>query len=260
MYNQDYDEKMRISICHNIFLDQMKSIDVCLSPDLIHLYELEGKITVVVDILRFTSCIVTGIANGVKEIIPFASLEDCRMMRSQGYFIAGERGGQKLEDFDIGNSPFNYMEEHLKGERIAVTTTNGTLAIDRSKESDEIIIGSFLNISAIADYLRNKPNDVLLVCAGWKGRINLEDTLFAGALAVMLEDDYESADDAVIVARKIYSENSGQMMDLIRNSSHAMRLKKFNVKNDIDFCLTHDQYNVVPVLREGKIVEYSSSV
>lgn len=232
----------------------MKSIDVCLSPDLIHLYELEGKITVVVDILRATSCIVSGIASGVKEIVPFASLKDCRMMKAQGYFIAGERGGEKMKDFDIGNSPFSYMEEYLKGEKVAVTTTNGTQAINKSMDSEEIIIGAFLNLTTVAKYLESKPNDVLIVCAGWKGRVNLEDTLFAGALVSALEADYEFADDAVLVARSLFELGKENMADLIKGSSHAKRLNKFNVIRDIEFCLTLDEFDVVPVLREGRIV------
>jgi 2-phosphosulfolactate phosphatase len=235
----------------------MKYIDICLSPDLIHLYELEGKITVVVDILRATSCIVSGIASGVKEIRPFASLEDCRMMKAQGYYIAGERGGQKVEDFDIGNSPFSYMEDYLKEEKVAVTTTNGTQAIDKSLGSDEVIIGSFLNLSAIASYLTSKPNNVLIVCAGWKGRVNLEDTLFAGALVSALESDYDFADDAVLVARSLFELGKDNMADLIKGSSHAKRLNKFNVVRDIEFCLTMDEFDVVPVLKEGKIVNGS---
>ena len=232
----------------------MKSIDVCLSPDLIHLYDLKGKIVVVVDILRATSCIVSGIASGVKEIIPFASLEDCRMMKAQGYYIAGERGGQKVEDFDIGNSPFSYMEDHLRGEKVAVTTTNGTQAIDKSLEAEEIIVGAFLNLSTVVEYLEARPNDVLIVCAGWKGRVNLEDTLFAGALVSSLESDYDFADDAVLVARSLFELSKENMSDLVKGSSHAKRLRKFNVIRDIEFCLTLDKFDVLPILKEGRIV------
>jgi len=232
----------------------MKSIDVCLSPDLIHLHDLKGKITVVVDILRASSCITAGIANGIEAIVPFASVEDCRKMKAKGYFTAGERGGKKIEDFDIGNSPFSYMEDYLKGERVAVTTTNGTQAIDKSRDSDEIIIGSFLNISAVANYLKSKPNDVIICCAGWQGRVNLEDTMFAGALGQKLESDYVFADDAILVAFSSYLKNKDNMLEVIENSSHAKRLRRFNVKRDIEFCLTFDEFEVVPVLKEGRIV------
>ena len=231
----------------------MKSLHVCLSPDLIGLYDLEGKLTVVVDILRATSCITTGIAHGVESIKPFASVDECRAMRAKGYYIAGERGGEKVSDFDIGNSPFSYMEDHLKGEKVAVTTTNGTQVIELSKGSEEIIIGSFLNIKAVVKYLKKKPNDVLIFCAGWKGHVNLEDTLFAGALASKLGSEYTLADDAGLVAKSVYNDNKLNLLGFILKSSHAQRLKKFNVNHDIEFCLTLDEYDVVPVLKKGEI-------
>lgn len=134
----------------------MNNIDVCLSPELLHQYELRGKIAVVVDILRATSCMVSGLAAGVAAIKPLAELEVCRGLKQEGYFIAGERNGSKVEGFDIGNSPFEYMEPHLKGRKVAVTTTNGTLAISRSAEADQIIIGAFLNLGAVASYIQQQ--------------------------------------------------------------------------------------------------------
>src|SRR5690606_3125852 len=112
----------------------------------------------------------------VKSITPFAALEECLSMKSKGYFTSGERDGKKVDGFDLGNSPFEYMDEKLKGQRIAFTTTNGTQAIAKSIGAREIIIGSFLNLTALTNYLNEGQNDILVVCAGWKGRFNLEDT------------------------------------------------------------------------------------
>ena len=127
----------------------MKKIDVCLSPDLMHLYQTNHRSVVVVDILRATSCMTTAFAFGIKSITPFASLEDCRAMKAQGYYTSGERDGKKVDGFDLGNSPFEYMAENLKGQRIAFTTTNGTQAIAKALGAKEIVIGSFLNLSAV---------------------------------------------------------------------------------------------------------------
>src|SRR6188768_1930193 len=121
----------------------MKTIDVCLSPDLMHLYKVHDRTVVVVDILRATSCMTTAFANGITEIAPFADLDACLAMKSKGYFTAGERDGKKVDGFDLGNSPFEYMDENLRGKKIAFTTTNGTEAIARSHGAREIIIGSF---------------------------------------------------------------------------------------------------------------------
>src|SRR5688572_30244568 len=160
----------------------MKTIDVCLSPDLMHLYDVRDKTVVVIDILRATSCMTTAFAHGINSITPFAQLEDCLAMKAKGYFTAGERDGKKVDGFDLGNSPFEYQSPHLKGQKIAFTTTNGTQAIVKSLGAREVIIGSFLNLSAVADHLKNSTENILVVCSGWKGRVNLEDTLFAGAV------------------------------------------------------------------------------
>jgi 2-phosphosulfolactate phosphatase len=229
----------------------MKTIDVCLSPDLMHLYEVQDKTVVVVDILRATSCMTTAFAFGIKSITPFAKLEDCLAMKEKGYFTAGERDGNKVDGFDLGNSPFEYMEEKLKGKRIAFTTTNGTQAIAKSVGAREIVIGSFLNLSAVTEYVSKSDNNVLVVCAGWKGKVNLEDTLFAGALVDLLSDHTEPDCDAPLAAQHLYQQAKGDLNGFLENSSHVKRLAKLNIHKDISFCLTPDQYSVVPVLRNG---------
>jgi 2-phosphosulfolactate phosphatase len=229
----------------------MKTIDICLSPDLMHLYDVSDKAVVVVDILRATSCMTTAFAHGIESITPFAKLDDCLAMKSKGYFTAGERDGKKVEGFDLGNSPFEYMEENLKGKKIAFTTTNGTQAIAKSAGAKEIIIGSFLNLSAVADYLKNLPYPVLVVCAGWKGKVNLEDTLFAGALVELLKDHTEPDCDAPLAAQHLYNMAKQDLFYFLKESSHVKRLAKLNIYKDIQFCLTCDQYNLVPVLRDG---------
>src|SRR5882757_4175573 len=108
----------------------MRSIDVCVSPELMHLYDVQNRTVVVVDILRATSCMVTAFAHGATSITPFANLDECRDMKAKGYITSGERNGEKMPGFDKGNSPFEYAGDQVKGQRIAFTTTNGTQAID----------------------------------------------------------------------------------------------------------------------------------
>ncbi len=229
----------------------VKTIDVCLSPDLMHLYNVSDKTVVVVDILRATSCMTTAFAHGINAIKPFAKLDDCLAMKAHGYFTAGERDGKKVEGVDLGNSPFEYMEEKLKGQNIAFTTTNGTQAIAKSDGAKEIIIGSFLNLSTVADYLQKGNNNVLVVCAGWKGKVNLEDTLFAGALVELLKDNIEPDCDAPLMAQHLYNQAKHDMVAFLQNSSHVKRLARLNIHKDIAFCLTPDQYNVLPILQNG---------
>lgn len=232
----------------------MKTIDVCLSPDLMHLYRVDDRKVVIVDILRATSCMVTALAHGVAAIKPFAKLEDCLAMKAEGYYTAGERNGEKVDGFDFGNSPFEYMDPKLKGERIAFTTTNGTQAIARSEGAKEIIIGSFLNLSSVTRYLKEGSDNVLVVCAAWKGKVNLEDTLFAGALVELMKESIEPDCDAPLAAQRLYNLARYDMVDFLKDSSHVKRLNRLNIHKDIQFCLTPDQYDVVPRLINGSLI------
>jgi len=235
----------------------MKTIDVCLSPELMHLYNVEDRTVVVVDILRATSCMVTAIAHGVDSITPFSNAANCLSMKRKGYITSGERDGKILNGFDKGNSPFEYMDKTLKGKKIAFTTTNGTLAIEKSKTAKEVIIGSFLNLSTLVKYLLLNENNILIVCAGWKGKVSLEDTIFAGALVESLKEYIEPDCDAPILAQHLYNLAKADMALFLSSSSHFKRLSNLNIKQDVQFCLTVDKYNVLPVLKNGILEPYS---
>jgi 2-phosphosulfolactate phosphatase len=231
----------------------MRTVDVCLSPDLMHLYKVEDKTVLVVDILRATSCMTTALAHGIKSIIPVASLEEGLALKSKDVFTAGERDGKKVDGFDLGNSPFEYMADYLKGKSIGFTTTNGTQAIVKSLAAREILIGSFLNLSAVCRYLKTNKNNLLIVCAGWKGKFNLEDTLFAGAVVDILKDDLKPECDAPLAARHLYDTARHNMLDFLKDSSHVQRLARLGIEKDIAYCLTPDQYDIVPTLRQGAV-------
>lgn len=216
-----------------------------------HLYKVHDKTVVVVDILRATSCMTTAFAHGIESITPFAKLDDCLAMKSKGFFTTGERDGKMVDGFDLGNSPFEYMEPRLKGKKIAFTTTNGTQAIEKSRAAKEVIIGSFLNLSSVVRHLLFGKNNILVVCAGWKGKVNLEDTLFAGAIVDKLKDFIEPDCDAPLAAQRLYLAAKDDMVKFLSDSSHVKRLARLNIHKDIEFCLTPDQYQVVPVLKDG---------
>lgn len=228
-----------------------------MSPDLMHLYQVSDRTVVVVDILRATSCMTTAFAFGINSIIPVAKLEEGLALKSADTFTAGERDGKKVDGFDLGNSPFEYMHDYLRGKNIAFTTTNGTQAIVKSAGAREIVIGSFLNISRVLTYLRSSSNNVLVVCAGWKGKVNLEDTLYAGALVANLTGELEAECDAPLASAHLYRAASADMVAFLQNSSHVKRLARLGIEKDIRFCLTPDQYQVLPVLKEGRLVNVS---
>ena len=197
---------------------------------------------------------VTAFAHGVESITPVADANECERMKLNGYVISGERNGQIIPGFDKGNSPFEYMDESIKGLEIAFTTTNGTWAIEKSKGAKQIIIGSFLNLSVVTRHLLMGDHDILVVCAGWKGKINLEDSLFAGALVDKLRKHIEPDCDAPLIAQQLYLAAKDDMVKFLSTSSHVKRLNRLNIHKDIDFCLTPDQYNVIPTLKKDKLI------
>ena len=233
----------------------MKSIDVCLTPDLLHLHTIDNTIVVVTDIFRATSCMVTGLAYGVGSITPVATVEECFELQQKGYIAAAERNAMKVEGFDLDNSPFSYMDEDLVGANIAMTTTNGTLSITKAKTSAvKVLVGAFLNLGAIVNHLKSQPYDVLVLCAGWKGRVNLEDTLFAGALVDALKDEYIIGEDSALMAMRAYQQAQNDLLGYVANSSHMRRLQRLGIHKDIAYCLQRDLYDVVPVLRGSTLV------
>ncbi len=234
----------------------MRTIEVCLTPDLIHQHDLKGKVVVVVDIFRATSCIVAGLANGVKSIKPVSEVEEAKLLSQKGYLIAGERGGQKIQGFDMGNSPFEYLDEAVKGKKIAISTTNGSRAIIKSAEAAQILIGSFLNLEALTEYILQLPQNIVIHCSGWKGTPNLEDTLFAGALIDECSEEMKSVGDSALLAHQLYIANHENLLALALTSSHADRLKGLGIDDDLELCMEDSKYHVVPKLVGGELVSF----
>lgn len=228
--------------------------ETILSPALLPLYDLKGKTVVVIDILRATSSICVGFHSGVSLFRPVAHPEQALALENAGFIAAAERNGQKLEGFKLGNSPFDYLKNDLQNKKIAITTTNGTRCLHLSYEAGEIIIGSFLNLKAIANYCRSKNNDVIAFCAGWKDKFNLEDTLFAGALATLLFDDYTIECDSTLAAMDLFAKASDDLSGYIKKASHAQRFERLGIEKDIDFCMQQSIYDLVPKMNGDDLI------
>lgn len=231
-----------------------RHIEVCLSPALIPHYNVEGSIVIVVDIFRATSSICYGFENGALEIIPVATVEECKSYEGKGYLLAAERNGEVVEGFNFGNSPYSYTKEKVDGKKIVLTTTNGTHAINESKKANTIVIGSFLNLNSICNWLETKTENVVLLCSGWKNKFNLEDTLFAGAVVHQLKDKFTHHCDASIAAEDLYLKAKNNLREYLFKSSHSQRLKELNIEDDIQFCLKQNICHVIPVMKNGKLV------
>lgn len=230
-----------------------------LSPALLHLYNVRECIVVVIDILRATSTIATALNNGAKEVIPVDSVEKCiRLGKEMACITAGERDGKIAEGLQYGNSSFEYPREFVQGKILVLTTTNGTklLHMAVAKGATEIITGSFLNFSAVCDHLVENKKNVILACAGWKDKINIEDTLFAGAVIQRLKDHFEINCDASNMAACLYEQAQHDLFEFLKNNnaSHYHRLMDFGLEKDIRHCLTPDIANVLPYYINERLV------
>jgi 2-phosphosulfolactate phosphatase len=231
----------------------------CLSPSLLDLYDVEKSIVVIIDVLRATSTIATALHNGAKAVIPVDSVADCiRIGKQIDSITAGERDGKIAEGLEYGNSPFEYPREFVNDKTLVLTTTNGTrlLHMALNKNAKAIITGSFPNLSAVCDFLLTENQNVILGCAAWKNRINLEDTLFAGAVINKIGKHFSINCDSSQIALSMYTEAKADLFQFMKskNASHYQRLSGFGLEKDINYCLTEDIANTSVIYEEGKLV------
>jgi 2-phosphosulfolactate phosphatase len=238
----------------------MNSVEVVFSPALLQYYTVENKIVVVIDILRATSSICVAFQHGALRILPVETVNECSAFRNQDFLCAAERDGQVVEGFDIGNSPFSYMGDHINGKSIVLTTTNGTIAIHMARNAYQVVIGSFLNLSYLCNWLRNQNRDVILLCAGWKNKFNLEDTLFAGAVVAALRNDFNINCDSAIVAEDLYALAAADLYKYVQKSSHSHRFEDLGIKEDVAYCMQTDIMEVIPVLEGDYLVKLKAKI
>lgn len=234
------------------------SLYTSLSPALLNLYDISSSIVVIIDILRATTTITAALQNGAKAIIPVDSVAECiRIGKQIAAITAGERDGQIAEGLQYGNSPFEYPESFISGKTLVLTTTNGTrllhMALD--KGAKEIIIGSFSNLDTVCSYLIKKNKPVVLTCAAWKDRVNIEDTLFAGAVIEKIKEHFTINCDASKMAEAMYIDAKEDMYEFMKakQASHYNRLTSFGLEKDIRFCLTLNTSSILPVYGDGKL-------
>lgn len=234
-------------------------LDICFSPELLPLYDLRGKTAVIVDVLRASSTIVTALAAGMTHVFPVATLAECAALgQATGCLTAAERDGRPAAGFDMGNSPLEYLSPAARpvaGRALALSTTNGTLALRQSLAAAEVVVGSFLNLAAVAAFAHRQQRDVLVVCAGWKGLFCLEDTVFGGALAERLAPDFDVLDsDATLAAGHLWAQAKAGLAAYLLQSAHVRRLNSLEASQDFEFCLEVDRYaHVLPVWRHDRL-------
>jgi len=238
---------------------QKPALYTSLSPALLHLYSIAQATVVIIDVLRATSTIATALYNGARSVIPVDSVPKCiELGRQIDGITAGERDGRIAEGLNHGNSPFEYPPSFISGRTLVLTTTNGTrlLHMALEKGAGQIITGSFPNLGAVCEYLSTREQPVILACAAWKDRVNIEDLLFAGAVINRVGEHFSINCDSSRLAERIFLEAQPDLFGFVRDmgASHYHRLMNYGLEKDIRYCLSPDTANVLPVYTEGKLV------
>lgn len=224
--------------------------------------DLRDTACVVLDILRATSTFVTALHNGAKEIIAVREIAEAVAFKQDrdGILLAGERDGVKIQaaqsggfNFDLGNSPREFTPEKIRDRTIVSTTTNGTRALRACSGAHTVLVASFLNLAATADYLQQKDfAGVLLVCAGTGPNAALEDILAAGALAELLATRgirLSPLADATEIVRRTFWQARGDFAAVFDNTQNARRLRAIpELHGDVAFCRQRDVFNLVAVM------------
>lgn len=234
---------------------QKKLIEVCYTPADYEYFKGRFDIVVVIDVLRATSAICSAIHNGVNSVIPVSTIEEAKDYQKRGYLVGAERQGEIVEGFDFGNSPYSYMKPELKGKDIVLSTTNGTRAINIAKDAPIVVIGALTNLDFLCEWLIKQDKNILCLCSGWKDKFNLEDTICGGAIADILlkTGKFTSDEDSSVAAKYLFLGAKDNYFGFLKASSHRRRLKRLNLNEDIKFCLTPNQMNVIPILRNDRI-------
>ena len=243
--------------------------------------DLSNTICLVFDVLRATSSMVTALAHGAESIIPVAEIPEAVALRRRdpNILLGGERNGVRITadlaggvNFDFGNSPREFATEAVRGRAIAMTTTNGTRALHACARARLVLIGSFLNLTATVQYLRETLGDstalssgvlpepgsapaVLLVCGGTFERAAYEDTLCAGAVCDAIWADVKEAGDSGLLARTIYRGARNELLRALSESENGRRLlQSEELRDDVAFCAAVDRFPIVAAMDRSGLV------
>ena len=239
-------------------MDKKPTLFTSLSPALLHLFNLQNAVVVIIDVFRATTTIATALYNGAARVIPVAEVEECKRLGNEilGSITAGEREGKVIEGLQYGNSPTEYPREFIEDKTLVLTTTNGTklLHMAFAKGCAQVVTGSFANLSAVCDYLIAQGKNVILGCSGWKDRFNLEDTLLAGAVIDRVKEHFIIHDDSSLMASEMFTLHRNDLYSFIQHTTHWHRLAAYGLQKDLEYCVSTDVANVLPVLKNGELI------
>ena len=229
------------------------NIEVCFTPDEYKTEDYEKFTAVVIDVLRATTSIATAFSNGCRQIVPVEQVNQAFQKKEQLYpeaILAGERNGLLISGFNLGNSPLEYGRDMVKEKTIIMTTTNGTMALNKAASAQKVYAAAFVNGMAICSKLIEEKRSVVILCAGTEGRFSVEDALCAGLIVDRLQDHYHLSDKALAV-QAMYEAYKSHLVARVGQSSHALYLTELGFADDVKLCLQHDVFNLAPVFANG---------
>lgn len=239
-------------------------IDVLWTPAEREGVAVQDRTVVVVDVLRAASTIATAVHNGARAVVPADSTEEAiRIATSLGrddVLLCGERQGMRVEGFDLGNSPSEFEPEAVRERTIVLTTTNGTRALADLGAARAVYVAALVNLSAVAQQLRDESNDTLVICAGRDGRVSVDDALCAGMLVDACASGGKGAKetldlgDGALAATGLVEAYAPVDAKFLMKTAAGRSLRSIGQGDDIETCARLDSVLVVPVLRDRKIV------
>ncbi len=235
-------------------------IDVFLTSQGVSEEDVRGRTVVIIDVLRASSTILTALHHGARAVIPVPDMEEAGRIASNMdpsvYLLGGERKGDRIDGYHLGNSPLEYTEEQVTGKTIILNTTNGTVAIGRAEGAAYLTVGSFLNASAVVDFIREKEKDATLICAGHQQRASLEDTLCAGLLLDKLWNGERRGgiSDTAHIAHTQYVQDVNTLQHTLRSGAHARALQSKGYEADVEYAVQQDSVPLVPDYIDNRLV------
>lgn len=227
--------------------------------------DVRNRTVVVIDVLRACSSIVTALDQGARAVLPVPDMAEAGKIASNldpdVYRLGGERGGDKIDGYHLGNSPLEYTHEAVENRDVILNTTNGTQALTRAKSAKHLVAACFLNAQRVVDFVRNVDDEVTIVCAGRQNRLALEDALCAGLLLARLWDHEEPdlVTDSAHTAFTLYETDQDDLDAALRGANHAEYLLEQGYEDDLDYCFRTDVLPVLPYYTDNRLLHYDES-
>jgi len=235
--------------------------DLFLIPGPVNEERLSGRTLVMIDVLRASTTICRSLKSGARAVIPVEQPGEAAELRTkigvEDTILGGERKGLRIENFDLGNSPFEYTPEKVEGKIVILTTSNGTQSYSRAGFSNLIITAGLVNISRVAKKVKDVGKDLVIICAGDEGDFSIEDTLCGGMLLHKLNSEENiklELNDAASLALLLYRTNSRALKQAIAQSEHGRLLTSIGFGDDVDAATDADSIPVLPILKDRRIV------